>query len=78
MKIEDVRRLLQRRANDGFFDVAIKFTNLDDLDHVVDELEKGGYQLGLRFKVDDHLYISWGRRSHFKDRWIDNLNDYMK
>lgn len=75
MNIKETRSLVQQRANDGFFDASIKFSYLDDLPGVVDELEKGGYLLGM--KTDDCLFVSWGSRSHFQDRWVDNLNDYM-
>lgn len=77
MKIEDVRRLIQRRANDGFIDATIKFSEVDDLVHVIDALEKGGYLLGLRCDQVDCLYVAWVQRGHFLTRWVENLDEYM-
>lgn len=76
--INVIKSWILARSCDGFFDFTYKLSEIDDLSAVRDELVRGGYQVGLRFKGEDMLYISWGRKEYFKDRWIDNLNEYLK
>lgn len=77
MDVNDIRNLMTLRANNGFFDVAIKLSDIEKLFDVVTEFKSVGYLVGLRFKKDDHLYICWGRREYFKAEWWNNLQIYL-
>lgn len=78
MDVNDIRSLIHTRSNNGFLDVTVKLTDIEDFFNVVEEMKMGGFLIGLRTPKSDHLYISWGRENYFKPEWWHNLQKYLE